>query len=41
MLLAARADELIRFWGHEVKVKVMRLIMYAKIACDRIIIRTD
>ena len=89
MYVSCRANELIRFWGHEVKgqrsqgslcmlkqlvisrtdwwipaklrscmllaepmnwlnlgvirsrSKVMRLIMHAKIACDRIIIRTD
>ena len=32
-MLSCRADELIRSWGHEVKVKGHGLIMYAKIAC--------
>ena len=39
MYVTCRSNELIRFWGH--RSKVTGLIMYAKIACDCIIIRTD
>ena len=41
MYVSCRADELIRFWGHEVKGQRSRLIMYAKTARDRVISRTD
>ena len=37
MYVSCRADELIRFWGHEVK----GLIVYAKTARARVISRTD
>ena len=30
-----------RFWGQRSRSKVMGVIMYAKIICDRIIIRAD
>ena len=39
MYVSCRANELSRFLGHEVKGH--GLIMYAKIACERILIRTD
>ena len=41
MYVSCRADELIRFWGHEVKGQRSRLIMYAKTARDCVISRTD
>ena len=39
MYVSCRANELSRFLGQEVKGH--GLIMYAKIACERILIRTD
>ena len=39
MYVSCRANDLIRFWGQ--RSKVTGLIMYAKIAYDHIIIRTD
>ena len=41
MYVSCRTNELIRFWVMRSKVKDHGLIMYAKIACERILIRTD